>query len=66
MPVTNGDQLWILNRADPYVLHADDGWVYFLATVALRTKPICHPVIRRMFDSEATINRVELCYHALS
>lgn len=27
------DQPWILNRADPYVLRADDGWVYFLATV---------------------------------
>lgn len=33
MPVTNTDQPWILNRADPYVLRADDGWVYFLATV---------------------------------
>ncbi len=33
MQLPNEAKPWILNRADPYVLRADDGRVYFLATV---------------------------------
>ncbi len=33
MSLIHNDQPWILHRADPYVLRADDGWFYFLATV---------------------------------